>query len=369
MDQANPEHDSLFGSEHGDNNVRPSSSTQNTGSSNIHADNPAPRHPAPRDARAIKRIPVSDFSNISKIEEPLDTKLKNWMRWSQSMYIMMRVIRVIGYVEGTIKRPDPDLDADSADNWDSNDSFVVMLIAQNISVSERSNINGSETSQVLWEKLKKIHQSTCYLVPTQRIRKLWSSQAKEGDDIPQYLVNFKEQWKTLAQFGGEEKEDTDSEFKRAIAAILPTSWDDFTAPYIRRDRNNNDPLKNISSQEFIGIINQEYELRTTRRAEEIRNPPKGEKNQPSLANRISDAPSNNNARPKRHCKKCDRDGHYTSQCRFIGKTRCLKCNRFGHESATCGQSSGQSTTPSSGQPNKRKRNGNYQNNNNKRART
>jgi hypothetical protein len=192
MDQANPEHNSVFGSEHGTANAVPSSSTHITG----HTANPASRLPTPCDAvstepwatntgsgmiipdrrtqvqhtyRTIKRIPVSDYSNISKIEEPLDTKLKNWTRWSQSMYIMMQVIRIISYVEGTIKWPNLDQDEEGADNWDFNDAFVVMLIAQNILASERTNINGSETSQVLWDNLMKIHQLTCYLVQTQRI--------------------------------------------------------------------------------------------------------------------------------------------------------------------------------------------------------
>jgi hypothetical protein len=207
MDQANPEHDSIYQSDDEDNNQAPP----------FHPPVPVPRpppntpnrhtpvfnDPAPRAPKSIKRIPVSDYSNISKIEEPLNTKLKNWTRWSQSMYIMMRVIRVIGYVEGTIARPDPDQDEEGAENWDFNDSFVVMLIAQNISASERTHIKGSETSQNLWEKLMKIHQSTSYQVQSQRVKQLWLSHINEDNDIPQQLVKITQVWKKIIQFSDE----------------------------------------------------------------------------------------------------------------------------------------------------------------------
>jgi len=59
-------------------------------------------------------------------------------------------------------------------------------------------------------------------------------------------------------------------------------------------------------------------------------------NKSSLASRISN-PSNRNHTPraKRHCGQCQRDGHYTSQCRFLGKNKCRECGWFGHDSDKC----------------------------------
>jgi len=65
-------------------------------------------------------------------------------------------------------------------------------------------------------------------------------------------------------------------------------------------------------------------------------PPQGENANPSLASRMSDpkkAPRN-----KCYCRQCDKDGHYTSQCCYLCKSKCSECGKFGHDAGSdkCG---------------------------------
>jgi hypothetical protein len=49
-------------------------------------------------------------------------------------------------------------------------------------------------------------------------------------------------------------------FKVILLSSLPESWDTFTEPYvgIHKGVDKNNPKKTISSQEFIGILKEEY---------------------------------------------------------------------------------------------------------------
>jgi hypothetical protein len=108
----------------------------------------------------------------------------------------------------------------------------------------------------------KIYQSMSYQVQSQRVKQLWLSHINEDDDIPQQLVKITQLWEKIIQFGNEEGQYTNQQLKRAIGILLPPSWDSFTGPYIRGNVGDriNDLIRRITSQEFIGLINEEYEL-------------------------------------------------------------------------------------------------------------
>ena len=93
----------------------------------------------------------------------------------------------------------------------------------------------------------------------------------------------------------------------------------------------------IDSQEFIGLICQEYEYIQSRKENEIAIPPKGENANPSLANHITDPSSemNRSSKKKRKCRHCGKNGHFTDQCRYLGKNKCRNCGRFGHDPDKC----------------------------------
>ena len=296
----------------------------------------------------ILRLKVADLAAISRIDETLDKKQKNWTGWAESMYVLFGCANAKGYVEGRIPCPDPSFDPVGADNWEFNDSYTRMLINKNIASSEKVHTCGCANAHKMWNNLKTIHKSTCYLIHTDRIRILCGIKVAEGADIPEHLTKLKHQWEQISFSGKLKKIYNNNFFKQQIAASLPRSWDQFTSPYVRKyeddDQANIDPKRRIDSQQLIGIIGQEYELQESRKREEITLPPKGENANPSLASRMSDPPSKAKSKKsgKRHCKHCGKNGHYTDQCRNIGKNKCRLCDGYGHNADECKKDNDQS---------------------------
>ena len=92
-----------------------------------------------------------------------------------------------------------------------------------------------------------------------------------------------------------------------------------------------DPKKLMGSQQFIGILKEEYLQRNlqSQKGEMINQAfiPKR-----SLHNRITSKPSTN---ANMHCKHCGFNNHNTIDCKHLGKSKCSGCGRFGHTSDQC----------------------------------
>jgi len=212
----------------------------------------------------IKRLKVTDLAAISKIDETLDKKLKNWASWAESMYIRFGCANAKGYVEGCVACPDLGFNPKGAENWEFNNSYTCMLINKNITPKEKVHTQGCATTHKMWNNLKTIHKSTCYLVHTDHICILCGIKVAEGADIPEHLTKLKHQWEQISFSSKLKKIYNDDFFKQQIAALLPQSWDQFTSPYVHKykddDQANIDPKWHIDSQQLIGIIGQEYKL-------------------------------------------------------------------------------------------------------------
>ena len=102
-------------------------------------------------------------------------------------------------------------------------------------------------------------------------------------------------------------------FKIIISSSLPLSWDTFTEVYMGGWKGimETDPKKLMKSQQFIGILKEEY-LQRQLRSE------KGEMvNQAfilkqSLKNRITSKPGT--SFEKEVCHQCGKDNHSTLEC-------------------------------------------------------
>jgi hypothetical protein len=164
-------------------------------------------------------------------------------------------------VLGNIVRPDPAHDPVGAKNWDFNDSYTAMLICENISASQKVYAGQDNKSYEVWRNLEAIHEVTGNMTIITWIRTLFKCTAEEGDDIKEHLNNLKMIWERINLLSAEDFMILDMFFKIIISSSLPPSWDAYTQAYIAETRRHatRDPFRNMSSQEFIGIITAEAE--------------------------------------------------------------------------------------------------------------
>src|SRR5260221_3528080 len=257
--------------------------------------------------------------------------------------MVLDVVKARGYLDGTTPMPDPNVNLDVADIWEFNDSFIKVLISIHIEESEWVHTNNCETSYEMWNSLRKFHQLSTHQIFTNKVHVL--------QNIKEHLIQLKKQWEQVQQFRNENnrRRYDDAFLKHQIIVSLPLSWDTFSSVYVQPHVDNDpaqlDPQKCVNNQELIGIISQEYDNQLTCKHGEDSRPPKGKKNRPSLADRIStsDSPQNNSPNDdncssrKKHCCHCGRDGHFTHHCHFIGQNKCCTCECYGHDFDNCPQ--------------------------------
>jgi len=96
---------------------------------------------------------------------------------------------------------------------------------------------------------------------------------EEDADIPRHLNIIKETWEQINVLGSEHFQISDLFFKIIIASSLPPSWDLFTKSYIGNKTNfiPTNPKREMSSQEFIGIIMSEYNHRESHQFGTLKN--------------------------------------------------------------------------------------------------
>ena len=122
-------------------------------------------------------------------------------------------------------------------------------------------------------------------------------------------------------------------FKVIISSYLPLLWDTFTESYVggHKGITETDLKKLMGSQQFIGILKEEYLQRQLRSHKgEIINQINYLKR--SLENWITAGPS---ASSGLLCKHCGKDNHHTLNCKYLGDGKCSICRKFGHASDRC----------------------------------
>jgi len=142
--------------------------------------------------------------------------------------------------------------------------------------------------------------------------------ASDGDDITEHLTQLKRKWKQLNVLDNTDFRISDIQFKTIIASSLPPSWDTFTEPYVGRHigATENDPKKLTSSQEFIGILKEEYTKRKDRQGttqQTYYSKPHGNnKQQQSLTDRIQGSAKSSSGM---QCCNCQHTNHIMDNCR------------------------------------------------------
>ena len=279
------------------------------------------------DEPSIERVSAREASAITKLPEPLNES--NWMVWRERMKRVLRLCGIEAYAAGKVDIP---WDAKGADNWTFNDTYAQVIITNNISSTEMVHVSQCTTAQAIWESLEAVHESKGHQTIVSIIRNLFHTKAEEDSDINEHLNKLKQYWERINQMNEEDFRISDVLFKIIISSSLPLSWDTFTESYVggRKGITEIDPKKLMGSQQFIGILKEEY-LQRQLRAD------KGEVNQAytqkrSLQNRLNSKPGTNS---DMSCKHCGRNNHNTPDCKHLGKSKCSICGKFGHTDDKC----------------------------------
>lgn len=278
-------------------------------------------------------------SSITKMKESLNDS--NWVVWRERIRRIFRLSGVKPYVYGDLPRPDPAMDPVNCGIWDINDVYAQILITNNIAKDQMVHVTQLNTAHKIWQSLMAIHKTKDYQIAITIQRTLFRKCASDGDDIVEHLTQLKKLWERLNVLEDSDFRITDMQFKTIIASSLPQTWDVFTEPYVGRRVGiaENNPKKQMSSQEFISILKEEHQKRKDR----------NDSSQQTFivtSNHNNDGKNNKKRSFSDHnrgqhkptgmlCKNCKHDSHITDNCRWLGKPKCDKCGWFGHISADC----------------------------------
>ncbi len=243
-------------------------------------------------------------------------------------------------IYGKLKRPDPSTNLGMYEIWDYNDVYVQILIMNNISKGQMVHVTRLNMAHEIWKSLEAIHETKDYQIAITIQRALFKKCASEDEDMIEHLAELKKLWERLNVLDDADFRITDIQFKTIIASSLPSSWDVFTEPYVRRQVGvvEKDPKKLTSSQEFIGILKEEYMKRNDRNgnAHQVYHMnAKGNNNFGNHKNRTLARAQGQNKSTGMLCRNCKLTSHSTDDCKWLGKPLCDKCNWFGHVAANC----------------------------------
>ena len=205
-----------------------------------------------------------------------------------------------------------------------------------------------ETAFAIWQSLEAIHEATGHQTIITVIRNLFHTVADESVNISDHLNILKTNWEHINQVGDDDFKISDLLFKIIISSSLPMVWDAFTEPYVRGRKGvtDRDPKKMMTSQQFIGILKDEYQHRISH-AQQADGPVVNQAmlaSRRSLVDRIAGPIQNRNAGQTTPCRQCGRTNHETQNCLYLGALsviKCDECGKFGHLAKRCWGKKGQ----------------------------
>ena len=271
------------------------------------------------------------------------------------MWSLLTLCKVEAYVHREILQPAQNVDLVGHDNWKKNDNYAKHLITQNVADEPLVHIQHGLSSHTAWHNLKVIYEDKSQETAVAIIRNLWHTTAKEEDNISEHLTTLKKYWEHLNLVNNINFQIPKVQFKIAIISSLPTSWDNFTWPYISIQKgDNSDPKIHTTSQELIGVLKEEYvrRLRHSGKLAKQEMVHQAHTLKPSLSSHLEDC-----------CGQCGSQNHKTNDCWFLGQRKCGNCNQFSHKTENCYSKKGKDNkckqeTRTGGSEGKKKRFGN-----------
>ena len=90
---------------------------------------------------SIQQVCANENQAITCTNDCLDDT--NWTVWHHQLTLILQICGVQGFALGTIQCPDFSQDPEGATNWDFNDIYARVLIANNITTTQMVHISQS----------------------------------------------------------------------------------------------------------------------------------------------------------------------------------------------------------------------------------
>ena len=102
----------------------------------------------------FKRAECKDSLAITQLREPLDGT--NWDIWHSDMCHVLRVCKVLKYIEGMEPKP-RNKDPEALVMWEHKDGYAWILISNNVTCEQKIHL-GEGSAEEMWKRLAAIHE-------------------------------------------------------------------------------------------------------------------------------------------------------------------------------------------------------------------
>ena len=246
---------------------------------------------------SVTRVKANENTGITKLNDHLtDT---NYNTWKGQMMLTLEICGVEEYAKGVVEKPNVEVDRPGFQNWEFNDRYTQGLIINNVTQGVKHHISTCKTAKEMWSSLAAIFESKAHLTLRAYKRNLESLKADEDTDIIKHLDQLKIYWERINSSPNKDHHISDFNFKLTIGDSLPASWDITTEDPITE---YTDHRQLVSSQQFMGIIKEEYQRRVRHRTET--------QDSNGHTTYYSARSGSNNSKGK-HCNHCGKDNHIT----------------------------------------------------------
>jgi hypothetical protein len=180
-------------------------------------------------------------------------------KWKKHIKQVFNNCKVIGYTDGSIKRPNEHTDPEGACNWDRNDSWAQQVIIQNITSLQMNHVGSKATAEAMYSALSVTHENKAHGAVHYIQCLLHGTKASKGDNTVKHLNTLKVYLDHINKFPHSDFHITDTRFKSITSGSLPSNWQTFVEPYNgnANDLNDPDPKRHMSMDSLIGLICEE----------------------------------------------------------------------------------------------------------------
>jgi len=173
---------------------------------------------------------------------------------------------------------------------------------------------------------------------------LYETKLHNANDLLKHLDTLKSYCDHINRFPNAEFHILDKCFKAIISVSLPSLWHTYVKPYNRNanNANNPNPKWHLSSDAFIGLLQEEYKIQLTR--SNNRNNKNGAigsvnlvktQNATGTSTSLSDRLTDHKSLLQPYCNHCRCTRHWLSKCHKFDGNKCYNCGKIRHQAKNC----------------------------------